>query len=95
MAREVRPNLMMHPNDAARLHLHEGDEVEVGNPRGSVYLHLRLFDGVQPGVVIAESIFPNQMHREGRGINTLTGADQIAPFGGAAFHDNRVWIKKA
>ena len=95
MAREVRPNLMMHPNDAARLHLHEGDEVEVGNSRGSVYLHLRLFDGVQPGVVIAESIFPNRMHREGRGINTLTGADQIAPFGGAAFHDNRVWIKKA
>jgi hypothetical protein len=22
----------------------------------------------------------------------LTGADSIAPFGGVAFHDNRVWI---
>ena len=28
-------------------------------------------------------------------INTLTGADSIAPFGGAAFHDNRVWIRPA
>ena len=28
-----------------------------------------------------------------RGINTLTGADSIAPYGGAAFHDNKVWIK--
>ena len=27
------------------------------------------------------------------GINTLTGADSIAPLGGAAFHDNRVWIR--
>jgi hypothetical protein len=24
----------------------------------------------------------------------LTGADSIAPFGGAAFHDNRVWLRK-
>jgi hypothetical protein len=24
----------------------------------------------------------------------LTGADPIAPFGGAAFHDNKVWLKK-
>jgi hypothetical protein len=46
------------------------------------------------GVVIAESIWPNGAHRGGRGINTLTGADSIAPFGGAAFHDNRVWIRK-
>jgi hypothetical protein len=28
-----------------------------------------------------------------RGINTLTGADAVAPFGGAAFHDNKVWIR--
>lgn len=94
-AREGRPNLMLHPDDAAALGVGEGDEVEVGNPRGSVFLHVRLFDGVQRGVAIAESIFPNRAHRHGRGINTLTGADPVAPFGGAAFHDNRVWIKKA
>jgi len=29
------------------------------------------------------------------GINVLTGADTIAPIGGAAFHDNKVWVKKA
>ena len=31
---------------------------------------------------------------DGRGINTLTGADPVAPFGGAAFHDNKVWLRK-
>jgi hypothetical protein len=25
----------------------------------------------------------------------LTGADSIAPFGGAAFHDNKVWLRRA
>lgn len=95
MAREQRPNLLLHPEDAASLGMSEGDEAEVGNARGTVYLAVRLFDGVQRGVAIAESLFPNRMHREGRGINTLTGADQIAPYGGAAVHDIRVWIKKA
>jgi hypothetical protein len=46
------------------------------------------------GVLIAESIWPNSAYADGRGINTLTGSDAIAPFGGAAFHDNRVWARK-
>jgi hypothetical protein len=37
---------------------------------------------------IAESIWPNSAYADGCGFNTLTGADPIAPFGGAAFHDN-------
>jgi hypothetical protein len=24
----------------------------------------------------------------------LTGAETVAPVGGAAFHDNKVWVKK-
>ena len=47
------------------------------------------------GVLIAESIWPNEAFEDGRGINTLTGADAIAPYGGAAFHDNKVWIRAA
>jgi hypothetical protein len=50
---------------------------------------------VRRGVLIAESIWPNEAYVDGRGINTLTGADSIAPLGGAAFHDNRVWIRRA
>ena len=53
------------------------------------------FDGVRRGVLIAESIWPNSAYADGCGINTLTGADPIAPYGGAAFHDNKVWIRKA
>jgi hypothetical protein len=46
-------------------------------------------------VVIVESIAPNAEFEGGAGINTLTGADRPGPVGGAAFHDNHVWIKPA
>ncbi|HEX3858024.1 MAG TPA: molybdopterin oxidoreductase family protein [Pseudolabrys sp.] len=90
-----RPDVMIHPQDAAAHSIDDGDEVVLGNMRGEVRLHARVFDGVRRGVLIAESIWPNAAYPDGRGINTLTGAEAIAPYGGAAFHDNKVWIKKA
>jgi anaerobic selenocysteine-containing dehydrogenase len=90
-----RPEIMMHPQDAAAHAIADGAAVIVGNARGQVRLHARLFDGVRRGVLIAESIWPNDAYPDGRGINTLTGADAIAPYGGAAFHDNRVWVRAA
>jgi anaerobic selenocysteine-containing dehydrogenase len=93
-AKEGRPEVMMHPDDAARHAITNGDAVLLGNDRGEVRLHVKLFDGVRRGVLIAESIWPNDAFPDGRGINTLTGADAAAPYGGAAFHDNRVWIRR-
>ena len=86
---------MIHPDDAAASGIADGDAVVLGNRRGEVRLHARLFAGVRRGVLIAELIWPNDAYPDGRGINTLTGADPIAPFGGAAFHDNKVWIRRA
>ncbi|WP_137387851.1 molybdopterin-containing oxidoreductase family protein [Rhodoligotrophos defluvii] len=94
-AKEGRPELMMNPKDLAQLNLTSDDKVKVGNRRGVVTLHVRAFDGVQPGVVIAESIWPNSAFEDGCGINSLTGADQPAPLSGCAFHDNRVWVRPA
>ena len=90
-----RPDVMIHPDDAANLGIADGAEVVLGNKRGQVRLHARVFDGVRRGVLIAESIWPNDAYPDGKGINTITGADSIAPYGGAAFHDNRVWIRPA
>jgi anaerobic selenocysteine-containing dehydrogenase len=90
-----RPEVMIHPDDAAGFGIVDGGAVVIGNMRGQVRLHARLFDGVRPGVLIAESIWPNDAYPDGKGINTVTGADSIAPFGGAAFHDNKVWIRPA
>jgi anaerobic selenocysteine-containing dehydrogenase len=93
-AREGAPTVMMHPEDAAALSIADGDAVTLGNMRGETTLTARLFDGLRRGVLIAESIHPNKAHIGGRGINMLTGAEAVAPVGGAAFHDNKVWVKK-
>jgi anaerobic selenocysteine-containing dehydrogenase len=95
IAREQRPTVMMHPDDAASLGISDGEKVVLGNQRGEVRLRVKLFAGVRRGVVVAESIWPNDAYEDGCGINTLTGSDPIAPYGGAAFHDNRIWVKPA
>jgi anaerobic selenocysteine-containing dehydrogenase len=94
-ARETRPEVMIHPQDARALGISDGAKVILSNDRGEVRLFAKVFEGVRPGVLIAESVFPNESFEDGRGINTLTGADAIAPFGGAAFHDNRVRLRLA
>ncbi len=90
--RETRPTVMIHSSDAARLGITHGARVELSNQRGQVKLHAEIFDGLQPGVIVAESIWPNAAFEGGIGINALTGADPGAPTGGAAFHDNRVRV---
>ncbi len=95
IANEKRPEVMIHPDDAQAQGIADGDFVVLGNTRGQVRLHARVYDGVRPGVLIAESIWPNSAYADGCGINSLTGADSIAPYGGAAFHDNKVWIRRA
>ena len=95
IAREGEPSVMIHPEDAAAFGIADGEAVTLGNTRGETTLTARLFDGVRRGVLIAELIQPNKAHIGGRGINMLTGAEEVAPVGGAAFHDNKVWIRKS
>ncbi|MBN8945051.1 MAG: molybdopterin oxidoreductase family protein [Rhizobiales bacterium] len=91
--REGRPEVMINPADAERLSIAPGAKVELGNERGQVILHAKVTDQTRPGTLIAEGLWPNSAHEKGRGINMLTGADAVAPFGGAAFHDNKAWIR--
>ena len=85
---------MMSPSDATGLSVATGDIVTLGNARGTVRLHARVTDVVRPGVLIAEGLWPNRDHLDGEGINVLSGADSVAPYGGAAVHDIKVWMKK-
>ncbi len=95
LAREKRPTVMLHPDDAARLGIADGALARIGNRRGSVLLHAAVFDGLQPGVVVVESVWPNGAFIEGIGINALTSADPGLPAGGAVYHDTAVWLRPA
>jgi anaerobic selenocysteine-containing dehydrogenase len=94
LQKEVRPEVMIQAEDAAALGIADGDIVRIGNGRGEIRLHAKIGGGTRRGVLIAEGLWPNDAHLDGEGINVLTGADAAAPYGGAAFHDNHVWLRK-
>jgi anaerobic selenocysteine-containing dehydrogenase len=93
--REGRPTIKMHPDDLDSLGISNGEKVKVGNERGEITVHTEAFAGLQRGVTIIECIPPNEMFENEAGLNTLTSAEPAAPYGGAPYHDNHVWIAKA
>ena len=95
LSREGRPTLLVHPETCEALGIEDGQRVRIGNRQGSIVLHAELFDGLQPDVVVIESLWPNKAFEEGRGVNTLVSADPGPPRGGAVFHDTAVWLRPA
>ena len=93
--REGRPNLRIHADDARALRIEDGDILRIGNARGDLRLHAKICGRTPRGLVISEGLWPNDAFLDKRGINTLTSDAAAAPFGGAAFHDARVWVKRA
>src|SRR5262249_8488003 len=94
-AREGRPTVLIHPQDCRRLGIADGDPVRLANDRGEVVLHAKPFDGLQPGVVVAEGLWPHHAYNDGVPINALTSADPGSPAGGAVFHDTAIAIIRA
>ncbi len=68
MKREKRPEVMIHPDDAASLGLEDGAAVALANSRGEVHLHLKVSDRPRRGTLIAEGLWPNKAHLNGCGI---------------------------
>jgi anaerobic selenocysteine-containing dehydrogenase len=92
---EQRPTLLIRGDDAARLDIADGELVRIGNRLASIRLHARIFDGMQSGVVVAESIWPNRAFVDGLGINALVSSEPGKPNGGAIYHDTAIWIARA
>ncbi|MFT5218179.1 MAG: anaerobic selenocysteine-containing dehydrogenase [Gammaproteobacteria bacterium] len=90
---EDRPTLLIKPEDAKSLAITDGQVVRIGNSLADILLHAKYFDGLQSGVVVVESIWPNYHFIEGLGINALVSAEPGKPNGGAIFHDTAVWIR--
>lgn len=94
-AKEQRPTVLVHPEDAGPLGITDGMRVRLASRQGAVVVEASLFAGLKRGVLVSEGLWPNDAFEEGRGINTLTSADSIAPYGGVAFHDTRVALAPA
>ena len=92
-AAEKRPTLLIRGDDARALGVGDGDIVRIGNELADLLIHAKLFDGMQRGVVVVESIWPNADFIEGLGINALVSAEPGIPDGGAIFHDTAIWVR--
>ena len=81
------PWLLIHPADADREGMSDGDTVRVWNERGEVRLKAKISSDVQPGLVVS------YMVRWGANANATT-SDEPADMGGdSTFHTNHVSIR--
>jgi anaerobic selenocysteine-containing dehydrogenase len=94
VSKEGRPTALINLEDCLKLGLAEGELVRLGNSLADVLVHACPFNGLQPGVVVVEGIWPNKAFIEGLGINALVSSDPAPPAGGAVFHDTAVWMRK-
>lgn len=92
-AKRGKPRLWIHPQDAAVRGIREDAAVRVWNSSASLTLVARVTEAVRPGLCLCESNHPAADFPEGLPLNALTPACRVAPDGGPAFHDNRVFVE--
>jgi anaerobic selenocysteine-containing dehydrogenase len=89
------PTLEIHPNDASRRGIQDGQWVRIFNDRGSFKARAIVAETVKPGVVVSQSIWWNRYTPDGVNCNTTTST-ALTDFGAAAtFFDNLVQVEKA
>jgi anaerobic selenocysteine-containing dehydrogenase len=91
---EREPHLDMHPDDAVRRGISDGDKVRVFNDRGSYTLRARVNGKPRPGVVVAPSVWWKKHSPDGRNANDVTSQRTADLGGGATFYDCLVEVEK-
>jgi anaerobic selenocysteine-containing dehydrogenase len=95
MRRESEPFLIVHPEDAARRSLKDGDDVRVFNDRGSFLATAKVSDAARPGCVVGLSIWWSKLAPGGRNANAVTSQELTDMGGGATFYDCLVEVARA
>ncbi|MDP2330700.1 MAG: molybdopterin-dependent oxidoreductase [Reyranella sp.] len=90
--REGKPFCILHPEDAAKRGLKDGDEVRLFNDRGEVGLMLKVADEIQPGVVLVPGQRPTGEAVAGT-INMLC-SDRYTDMGEGATYQS-TWLEVA
>jgi anaerobic selenocysteine-containing dehydrogenase len=86
--------LRIHPDDAAPRQIATGDEVRVGNARGSFLALAEVTDVVRPGVVASTKGRWPKDAKENATVNATVDERDSDMGGGAVYHDNRVRVDK-
>ncbi|MBX3277862.1 MAG: molybdopterin oxidoreductase family protein [Acidobacteria bacterium] len=90
---EKEPRLDIHPQDAEKRGISDGDEVKIYNARGEFSAVARVTDKARPGVVVALSIWWKKLSPDGRNANEVT-SQELTDLGRAAtFYDVLVEVQ--
>lgn len=89
--RAGQPRVVLHPEDAAARGLVPGQQVRVGNDRGSFTALVDIGDWVRPGVAATTKGFWAKF-TGGTNANATTDERDADMGGGAVYHDNRVEV---
>ncbi len=87
--------LEIHPGDATRRGIEDGDVVRVFNDRGSCRLLASVDSTVSQGVVCAESVRWNKRSPDGHNVNVLTSERLTDLGGGPTFYSVLVQVERA
>ena len=95
LRKNAEPELVMHPADAERRALGNGERVVVHNERGHFAAKLRIADGVREGVVWAPSIWWAKYADDRQNANAVTGQGETDLGRGPVFYDCLVEVGAA
>lgn len=87
--------LFMHPSDAARQQLCEGERVIAWNDRGKAAFTLHITERTAPGQVVSEGVWWIEHCPGDRSVNVLTSQRLSDKGQGSTFYDVRVHVKRA
>lgn len=88
------PRLLVHPEDASRRGVEEGDRVRIWNGRGEFRAAAAVTTDVRPGVVVSYGVRWAKRSEGGSTVNDTTSQRETDLGGGAVFYDNGVQIEK-
>ncbi len=91
-ASDSAPPLEMHPDDAARRGLHDGQRIKLFNALGEVHLDLAISDGVAPGVVVTAKGAWMRTTANGQTVSALAPTTKADLSDGACYNDTRVEV---
>jgi anaerobic selenocysteine-containing dehydrogenase len=89
------PTVEIHPEDAGRRGIRDGQWVRVFNDRGAFRARAVVGATVKPGVVVSQGVWWNKYSPEGANCNATTSSRLTDLGGGATFFDNLVEVAHA
>jgi anaerobic selenocysteine-containing dehydrogenase len=87
------PEVALHPHDAERRGIAEGQRVEVRNDRGHFVGRARIREGIREGVAWAPGVWWAKLSSDGKNVNATTSQRLTDMGAGPTFYDNLVEVR--